>query len=68
MFANLVLINPGRYIVKALLATTLESDWLWLREQFTKTFVKPRLNCDLNFVIKSSHVSDRSRRRPRDYF
>ena len=61
MFANLVFINPGRYIVNALLATTLESDWLWLREQFTKTFVKPRLNCDLNFVIKSSRVSDRSR-------
>ena len=36
MFANLVFINPGGYTVEALLATTLESDWLWLREQFTK--------------------------------
>ena len=31
----------------------------------TTTFVKPRLNCDLNFVIKGSHVSDRSRTRAR---
>ena len=36
MFANLVFINLGRYTVEALLATTPESDWLWLREQFTK--------------------------------
>ena len=36
MFANLVFINLGRYTVEALLATTLESDCLWLREQFTK--------------------------------
>ena len=32
MFTNLVFINPGRYTVEALLATTLESDWLWSRE------------------------------------
>ena len=31
------------------------------------TFVKPRLNCDVNFVIKSSHVSDRSRGRARPF-
>ena len=37
MFANLVFINLGRYTVEALLATTLESDWLWLREHFTNT-------------------------------
>ena len=30
MFANLVFINLGRYTIEALLATTLESDWLWL--------------------------------------
>ena len=43
------------HTVEVLLATTLVSDQLWLRPPF----VKPRLICDLNFVMK------RSRKRPR---